>query len=131
MRQLERVLAKVGRLQWETSHVGALAQALPPAPPRFLVRIDEFPHYLSRDDPSAYGTEFMREFMAALVDVPPLVAVVPRLALGALDPNGTDDLELQPGECEFLAEPASAAVHSRSTDSRTGHVTRARDGEAN
>jgi len=68
------------------------------------VRIDEFPHYLSRDEPERYGTEFVREFMAALGDVPRLVAVVPQLAFDALDPDRTGNLELQPAEIEFLAE---------------------------
>lgn len=103
-RQFERILVKSGRLRWEPSHVSALATVLPRGLPRFLIRIDEFPHYLSRDDPGTYGTAFMREVLATLADVPLLVAVVPRLAAKPLDPVGSVDIGLQPDEVEFLDE---------------------------
>ena len=122
--QLERVLAKAGRLKWETSHAAPLARVLPPAAPRFLLRIDEFPHYLSRDDPEMYGTEFMQKFMTALGNVPSLLAVVPRCAFAALDPQGTGSLELQPPELEFLTglQSEGCAIGLHGLTHRTRHA---------
>jgi hypothetical protein len=128
VRQLERALTKVGRLRWETSHARPLARAFTPAPPRFLVRIDEFPHYQSRDEPDEYGTPFMREFMSALGELPLLVAVVPRGAHDALDPHDTGSLELQPDELRLLAELREQgcvfALHGLTHRTRHAHPRR-------
>lgn len=58
-------------------------------PPRLLVRVDEFPHYLAWDDPDRCGTEPYRRFHAVLRDagMPYLVAVLPRVAREPLNPG--------------------------------------------
>jgi len=92
----QRVRRKLGRLDYERAVADPLDAArravLGPdaaAPPRFLVRVDEFPHYLAWDDPARYGIERYRRFHATMVDrgVPYLVAVLPRVSHAALDPE--------------------------------------------
>jgi len=76
------------------------------APPRFLVRMDEYPHYETVDHPGRYGdTAFAtwRDVMAT-AGCAHLVAVVPRPASAPLDPAGTVDRALLPEELARLAQ---------------------------
>jgi peptidoglycan/xylan/chitin deacetylase (PgdA/CDA1 family) len=96
MRLLQRVRRKLGRLDYERAVADPLDAARravlgldAAVPPRFLVRVDEFPHYLAWDDPARYGTERYRRFhaMMAGAGVPYLIAVLPRVSHAALDPQ--------------------------------------------
>jgi hypothetical protein len=113
VRFLQRVQQKLGRLDYE----GAVSDPLQaarravlgadaPAPPRFLVRVDEFPHYLAWDDPAHYGTESYLPFHAAMVraGVPYLVAVLPRVSHATLDPGGSRWRTLDDAERRLLGE---------------------------
>jgi len=60
--------------------------------PRFLVRVDEFPHYRAWDEPERYGTATFERFHRTLsaAEVSYLVAVPPWVPRDGLDPDGTD-----------------------------------------
>jgi len=93
-RFLQRVQRKLGRFDYQravadpldAARRAALAAAAP-APPRFLVRVDEYPHYLAWDDPARYGSERFRHFHAIMAGagVPYLLAVLPRVSHAPLD----------------------------------------------
>jgi peptidoglycan/xylan/chitin deacetylase (PgdA/CDA1 family) len=119
VRVAQQLMRKLGRLDYE----GAVAAPLDAArrealgasaerPPRFLVRVDEFPHYLAWDDPKRYGSERYRRFHAimAAAGVPYLVAVPPRVSRAPLDPDGREWRALEPGERGLLAEIAGDGV---------------------
>jgi hypothetical protein len=128
----QQVLRKLGRLDYGRSVAAPLLQARRAAlgaqasqlPPRFLVRVDEFPHYLAWDEPDRYGTEGFRRFHAimAAAGVPYLVAVPPRVSHAPLDPRASRSRALDGGERELLGELRQAdgvafALHGR--DHRT------------
>ena len=131
MRVAQRVAMKAGRITFERNVVEPLmrvrSQALggeAAGPPRFLVRVDEFPHYLAWDDPDRYGTEPYRRFHSIMADagVPYLVAVPPRISRSPLDPEVSEWRPLDDRELAMLAElrahaGVSFALHGR--DHRT------------
>ncbi len=97
-RALQRVRRKLGGLDYERAVAAPMLAARRTAlgaqaagPPRFLVRVDEFPHYLAWDDPDRYGTERYRRFHTIMTEagVPYLIAVPPRVSHLPLDPLGT------------------------------------------
>jgi peptidoglycan/xylan/chitin deacetylase (PgdA/CDA1 family) len=81
-------------------------------PPRFLVRVDEFPHYLAWDDPRRFGTERFERFHEILSNagVPYLIAVLPRVSREPLSPPGSQWRALDQGEIAMLARLASEGV---------------------
>jgi hypothetical protein len=94
------------------------------SPPRFLVRVDEFPHALAWDRPEDYGTDGFRRFHAimAAAGVPYLVAVPSRVSHAPLDPHESRSRALDTGEQALLTELTTAegvafALHGR--DHRT------------
>lgn len=118
-RLLQRVRRKLGGLDYE----GAVARPLLAArraalgghaegPPRFLVRVDEFPHYLAWDDPRRYGTERYRRFHAIMTDAgaPYLIAVPPRVSHLPLDPDETAWRALEEHERTLLAQLSEEGV---------------------
>jgi hypothetical protein len=87
------------------------------APPRFLVRVDEFPHAAAWDEGNRFGTsayERFHEIMAG-AGVPYLVAVLPRVSREPLVPSATESRALRQGEVEMLGrlahEHVSFALH--------------------
>lgn len=102
-------------------------------PPRVLVRVDEFPHYLAGDEPGRYGTEAFRRFHAILAGagVPYLLAVPPRVSFAPLDPSGTQWRGLQDPEQDMLhgvvGDGVSLALHGH--DHRTRHALPRRHSE--
>ena len=94
VRRLEQLALRRGRLDHGRA-VGRLVRARrsvlgarADASPRVLVRVDEFPHPRSFDEPARYGPAAFERFHAILRDagVPYLLAVTPRLARDYLDP---------------------------------------------
>jgi peptidoglycan/xylan/chitin deacetylase (PgdA/CDA1 family) len=81
-------------------------------PPRFLIRVDEFPHYLAGDEPGRFGLESSKEFHSVLASAgaPYLMAVVPRVTHRPLDPRATGSRPLAPDEIAFLGEMARERV---------------------
>jgi hypothetical protein len=118
-RFVQRVRRKLGRLDYERAVAEPLAAARAkalgagaPAAPRFLVRVDEFPHYLAWDEPARYGTERFRRFHAimAAAGVPYLIAVPPRVSHAPLDPHERRWRALEEAEREQLAQLSDDAV---------------------
>jgi peptidoglycan/xylan/chitin deacetylase (PgdA/CDA1 family) len=118
-RFLQRVQRKRGRLDYERAVAEPLDAARravlggdAAAPPRFLLRVDEFPHYLSWDDPARYGTERYRRFHTTMTSagVPYLIAVLPRVSHAPLDPDATGWRSLQDDERAMLAQLPHDAV---------------------
>jgi len=94
------------------------------APPRFLVRVDEFPHYKAWDEPERFGSTGFERFHEILqaAGVPYLVAVLPRVSRAPLDPRGTESRALTEDEAALLgrvAGSAGVAVALHGRDHRT------------
>jgi hypothetical protein len=129
-RVAQQVRGKLGGLDFETTVAepllaarrAALGEAAA-ASPRFLVRVDEFPHYMAWDDPERFGTaryERFHEIMAG-AGVPYLVAVLPRVAREPLSPSSSGSRPLEPDEVAMLrrlsGERVALGLHGR--DHRT------------
>jgi peptidoglycan/xylan/chitin deacetylase (PgdA/CDA1 family) len=140
VRFAQRVQRKLGRLEYGQAVaeplIAARRAALGPdadGPPRFLVRVDEFPHYMASDRPETYGTGAYRRFHALMrqAGVPYLVAVLPRVSAESLNPHGTRWRELTGEERELLqampAEGVSYGLHG--LDHRTRHASPRRHSE--
>jgi peptidoglycan/xylan/chitin deacetylase (PgdA/CDA1 family) len=104
-----------------------------PGPPRFLVRVDEFPHYQAWDEPARFGIAGFERFHTILTEagVPYCIAVPPRVSRRPLDPAGTEWRALDEGEIAMLrriqAEGVTLALHGR--DHRTRHASPRRRSE--
>lgn len=91
--------------------------------PRFLVRVDEFPHVRAWDERSRHGTDAYRRFHAIMAEagVPYLVAVPTRVSRSPLDPADTTTRPWSETEqallCEIVRDGATLALHGR--DHRT------------
>jgi hypothetical protein len=98
VRAWQRVRMKRRRLTFERSSLPRLEGArravlgdAAAAPPRLLVRVDEFPHYRADDAPERYGTEAFRRFHEIMRDAGMhyLLAVTPRVSRAPLDPRAS------------------------------------------
>ena len=134
IRFAQRVERKLGRLEYEQAVAEPLMDARRAAlgdgatgPPRFLVRMDEFPHYMAWDDPGRYGTERYLRFHELMREagVPYLVAVLPRVSHDSLDPAGTEWRALGHDEQALLARmPAEGVTYGlHGLDHRTRHAS--------
>jgi peptidoglycan/xylan/chitin deacetylase (PgdA/CDA1 family) len=112
-RFLQRVRRKLGALEYERAVADPLDAARraalgdrAPAPPRFLVRVDEFPHFLAWDQPAERGTERYLRFHATMAGagVPYLIAVLPRVSHAPLDPQESRWRALEDDERSLLRE---------------------------
>jgi hypothetical protein len=115
----QRLRYKFGELDFERDVIAPLVAARQSVlgeraagPPRFLVRVDEFPHYLAWDDPQRFGTERFERFHEILAGagVPYLPAVLPRVSHEPLSPSGTQWRALDEGEIAMLARLAGEGV---------------------
>jgi Uncharacterized protein conserved in bacteria (DUF2334) len=139
-RVVEQVRCKLGRLDFETAVAEPLLAARraalgegAAAPPRLLVRVDEFPHYMAWDDPERFGTaryERFHEIMAG-AGLPYLVAVLPRVAREPLSPTASGSRPLEPDEASMLrrlaGERVAFGLHGR--DHRTRFASPRRHSE--
>lgn len=97
------------------------------SPPRFLVRVDEFP---TPTKPDRFGTAEFRAFDArfAAAEVPYLLAVTPHPAERFLEPEDYGSRALQDEEIALLQELQTrgivTAVHGYSHRTRTAHSRR-------
>lgn len=106
----QRAAVKFGRLTYESRVIEPFMRARREVlgedafgPPRLLIRVDEFPHYLGHGEPRferVYSSEHYMRFHEALraAGVPYLLAVSPRVSHDPLDPGdrewrGLDDFE--------------------------------------
>jgi hypothetical protein len=135
----EQVLYKLARRIGERTLADRLLAAGLPgvevveAPPRLLVRVDEFPHYLAWDEPDRFGArryERFHEIMAG-AGAHYLVAVLPRVSRSPLSPTGAQSRALTDEEIALLRrlarEGVGMALHGR--DHRTRDVSPRRHSE--
>jgi Uncharacterized protein conserved in bacteria (DUF2334) len=124
LRVAQQVRYKLGRLGYERDVVGPLMAARATVlgrssdvTPRFLVRVDEFPHYRAWDDRERFGARRFERFHEILAEagVPYLLAVLPRVSR---EPLSSSDLGSRPLEDEeramlarLVAERVSFALH--------------------
>jgi len=93
------------------------------AAPRFLVRVDEFPHYQASDEPDRFGSAEFERFHRIMLGagVPYLLAVLPRVSHEPLSPTASGSRPLDGAEVAVLrrlaSESVSFALHGR--DHRT------------
>ena len=138
-RLAQDVERKLGRLDFESAVVRPLAAlrqrvlgGRSAAPVRFLVRVDEFPHYRAGEDP-AFGTEAFTRFHEVLAGagVPYLLAVLPRVSTRPLSPGEHGSRALATDESSLLrflsGGEVSFAVHG--LDHRTRHASARRHSE--
>jgi peptidoglycan/xylan/chitin deacetylase (PgdA/CDA1 family) len=117
-RLTQQLLRKLGKLDYERSVAAPLLAARrqvlgeQEAPPRLLVRVDEFPHTHAWDDPGRFGVAGYRRFheIMGAAGVPYLVAVLPRVSREPLAPDGEDWRGLEEPELEMLRHLAEQGV---------------------
>lgn len=82
------------------------------APPRFLIRVDEFPHARSFAGDAQFSTRAYERFHAILAEaaVPYLVAVLPRVSREPLDPTLDESRPLLAEEATMLERLRSDGV---------------------
>ncbi|HTC60466.1 MAG TPA: DUF2334 domain-containing protein [Solirubrobacteraceae bacterium] len=123
LRLAQQVGYKLGRLGFERQVVAPQVAARnsvlgsrASGPPRFLVRVDEFPHYRAWEDPQRFGNERFERFheIMSAASMPYLLAVLPRVSHEPLAPVG-DSRALDAGETAMLArlgnEQVTFALH--------------------
>ncbi len=90
----------------------AVLGAAAAAPPRFLVRVDEFPHATAWDEEGRFGTAAYERFHNTMAGagVPYLVAVLPRVNRAPLEPAVTEARALREGEVAMLGRLAREGV---------------------
>ena len=95
------------------------------AHPRFLVRVDEFPHYLAYDRPHTYGLETSKRFhdIMATTGVSYSMAIVPQLTAEPMNPDGAGGRPMGEDELQQLAKMADDGVvfAQHGTTHRTRH----------
>lgn len=117
-RAYQRVLMKQGRLTFEEEWLAPLQQARRAAigagadgPPRFLVRVDEFPYSSGFDEPR-YGYEASARFHDVMAEagVPHLMALVTQWTHAPLQPDGAGGRPLDDADRDLLARMRSDGV---------------------
>ncbi len=128
-RALERVLFEFGALSWRSveAPIVAARRALlgdnAPAPPRFLIRVDEFPNFRAWDPDGELGVGAFERFheITMSASAPYLLAALPFVSRDPLDPARNERRQLSESELAMLARLASdgveLALHGR--DHRT------------
>ncbi len=130
LRILDQVRYKLGRLSYASDVVDPMLTLrtellgdAAPAPPRFLIRVDEFPHYAVSDHPDRVGADQFKRFheILASAGVPYLLAVLPRVSREPLSPRTTGSRPIEDAEAALLrrlpGERVTLALHGR--DHRT------------
>jgi hypothetical protein len=100
---------KLGRLDWERAWLEPLMRlraerlgARSQGPPRFLVRVDEFPYYTYYDRPEDIDMSRRFHDVMAAARLPHLMAVLPQLTHAPLTPGSSGGRALGSGEIELL-----------------------------
>jgi hypothetical protein len=109
LRAAQRVAMKLGRLDWERSWLAPLVAlrrealgALAAGPPRFLVRVDEFPYYTSYDRPEDIDMSARFHDVMADAGLPHLMSALPQLTHAPLDPHASGGRGLGEREIELF-----------------------------
>jgi Uncharacterized protein conserved in bacteria (DUF2334) len=113
MRFAQRLRMKLGRLEWERAWLEPLLAARREAlgggasgPPRFLVRVDEFPYYTAFDQPDQRDIEMSRRFHHVMAGngVPHLMSIVPQLTHAPLVAGSSGGRPLGAVEVELIEQ---------------------------
>jgi Uncharacterized protein conserved in bacteria (DUF2334) len=118
LRIAQRVMMKAGRLDFESGWVRrvlearrAVLGAQAHGPPRFLIRVDEFPDAHALDDPRrGFAASQACHQTLAEHGVPYLIAVVAQHTGRTLDPAATDGRPLDAQDRGFIAQMAREGV---------------------
>jgi hypothetical protein len=128
-RAAQRLAMKLGRLDWERRWLAPLLAArhsvlagAASGPPRFLVRVDEFPYYTSFDRPQDIGMSVRFHEVMAGAGVPHLMSVVPQLTHAPLTVGSSGGRPLGEREIELLQQMR----HDRVTFAQHGTTHRTR-----
>lgn len=132
IRAAQRVLMKLGRLDWQGAWLEPLMKARGQAldgradgPPRFLVRVDEFPYYTAFDEPEGQSVEMSRRFHSVMAEegIPHLMSIVPQLTHLPLEPSASGGRALGKAELELIEQMRESNV----TFAQHGTTHRTRD----
>jgi hypothetical protein len=111
VRMAQRLAMKLGRLDWEHGWLEELLVARGNAlggsasgPPRFLVRVDEFPNYTSFDRPQDIEMSHRFHEVMASAGLPHLMAVVPQLTHAPLTAGSSGGRPLGEPEIDLLGQ---------------------------
>jgi hypothetical protein len=113
VRLAQQIRYKLGGLDYEQAVAEPLLQArretlgaASEAPPRFLIRVDEFPHYMADDRPERFATEHFERFhqIMSTAGAPYLIAVLPRVSHEPLSPTNKGSRGLSDEEREVLGQ---------------------------
>ncbi len=140
IRLAQQLRYKLGGLRYESGVARpliaarrAVLGARSESPPRFLVRVDEFPHYKADDEPGRFGSEAFERFHAIMhgAGVAYLIAVLPRVSHEPLSPTATGSRGLAEEEVQTLSrlcrERVTLAMHG--LDHRTRFASPRRHSE--
>jgi hypothetical protein len=110
-RLAQRLAMKTGAVTFESAWLRRLQDARRAAlgvsaygPPRFLIRVDEFPYHSAFDYPEVHGLAASKCFHDAMNGVPYLMSIVPQLTHRATDPNAHGGRSLGSAEIRFIEE---------------------------
>jgi hypothetical protein len=130
LRFAQRVAMKLGLLDWERAWLRPLAAArrellgdAGAGPPRFLVRVDEFPYYTAYDRPQDIDMSRRFHDVMAAAGLPHLMSVLPQLTHAPLSAQASGGRALGPAEIELLARMRADGV----TFAQHGATHRTRD----
>jgi hypothetical protein len=140
VRAAQRVMMKRGRLDWERAWLEPLVRARrellgerASGPPRFIVRVDEFPYATGFYNPESSGLEATTRFHEVMMaeGLPYLMAVLPEPALDPLNAAATGTRELSAGEVALIMRLRSdgVALAQHGTTHRTRHASPRRRSE--
>jgi Uncharacterized protein conserved in bacteria (DUF2334) len=111
LRTAQRIAMKLGRLEWERAWLerltGARRSVLGEAasgPPRFLVRVDEFPYYTSFDRPQDIDMSRRFHEVMAGAGLPHLMSVLPQLTHAPLSVGSSGGRALGDEEIALLEQ---------------------------
>jgi len=111
LRTAQRIAMKLGRLEWERAWLerlmGARRSVLGEAasgPPRFLVRVDEFPYYTSFDRPQDIDMSRRFHDVMAGAGLPHLMSVLPQLTHAPLSVGSSGGRALGDEEIALLEQ---------------------------
>jgi hypothetical protein len=138
VRAAQRIAVKLGRLDWERAWLQPLMAARrevigerAAGPPRFLVRVDEYPYYTSFDRPQDLEMSARFHDTMAAARLVHLMAVLPQLTHDPLTPGSTGGRDLGAGEIAQLermrADGVTFAQHG--TTHRTRYASPRRRSE--
>jgi Uncharacterized protein conserved in bacteria (DUF2334) len=109
VRKGQRISMKLGRLDWDRAWLDRLLAVRrsvlgdgASGPPRFLVRVDEFPYYTSFDRPEDIDMSRRFHHVMAAAGVPHLMSVLPQLTHAPLTVGSSGGRELGSEEIELI-----------------------------